>query len=296
MALRSVAGMGIAAVAVVLLMAGSARGGGAVSAFTLKNADYLLVNWALGQWKPGVTPSEKLETAARWFLGLPYRLDPLGEGQGEDADPVYTWDQVDCITMPEVLLGLVYGKTVRDAEKRTLRLRYKDGIIAWDHRRHFTLAQWLPAAVELGLLRDITAEIAGKDAVQARKRWSSSLSCKGRWKDFCKRMGSHFPETTVTFTYWPLKNAIAGATKLPRGSLIFFLHTARPSVPYQVFHAGVVGMDASGRPTLIHASKKAGRVVQTDAAAYLASLPNRYKKWPVAGVLIYAPVSDGTPR
>ena len=296
MSLRSAVATGFVGLVIVLTLAGSARGDTPGDTFSLKNADFLLVNWALGQWKPGVTPSEKLETAARWFLGLPYRLDPLGEGQGEDADPVYTWNQVDCITMPEVLLGFVYGKTIQGAENTTLRLRYKGGIVAWDHRRHFTLAQWLPAAVELGLLRDITAEVAGADTKQASKQWSPSLSCKGRWKDFCRRMGTQFPATTIHFSYWPLKNAIDEAEKLPRGSLIFFLHTPRPSVPYQVFHAGVVGADASGRPTLIHASKKAGKVVETDAAAYLASLQNRYKKWPVAGVLLYAPVSAGAAR
>jgi len=290
------------ALALVLLAIGSASLWAAwnVADFRLQAADDLLVQAALGELHTVDDPSQRLHTAARWFLDQPYRLDPMGEACGSDTDPLYTWEQVDCITMLEVLLGFVYADTPQKARELTLKLRYDGDASQWNNRRHFTLAQWLPGAVELGLLHDITPQLAGTDVKTAKKKWSRTASCKGRWKTFCKRMGERFPETTVSFNYWPIKQAIDDYRRLPAGSMIFFLHTPRPSVPYQVFHAGVIGHDARGLPTLIHASKKAGKVLEVNAGAYLASLPERHKKWPVAAVLVYAPPAPGslpqTPR
>jgi len=231
----------------------------------------------------------RTQAAAAWFLGLPYQADPLGEAAGKDTDPLYGWDRVDCITLLEVLLGFVRADTIDQARETTVQLRYNGQAKAWKNRMHLTLSQWFPAAKKQGLLADITAKVGGRHVRKGAKRLDKAQSCQGRWRTFCRDMQEHFPAGNYPYTYLPLEDAVRMAEDIPTGTLVFFLHVPRPAVPYQVFHASVVMRDGPGPATMVHASRKAKAVVRTGLAAYLKSLDKRYRKWPVAGVILMAP-------
>ncbi len=234
--------------------------------------------------------NQRLAIAAQWFLGLPYMLDPMGEGKGFDPHPVYVLSRADCLSLIEVALGFVYAKNLQEAKEFTLNIRYKDGKIEYSHRRHLVLAQWIPYLTKIGKLKDVSAEVAPDKVVHATKRIDKKRSCAGRWKAFCKRMGEQLPQGEFAYSYIPIDAAIANAHKIPSGTIVFFLHTPRPYLPYQVFHVAVAIRKKDGKQFLLHASKHDKQTTMVPFARYLKSLKRRYKKWPVAGVLLYLPV------
>ena len=89
------------------------------------------------------------------FLGRPYALGPLGEGEGIDADPLYRFDKFDCLTFVETVLAQSYTQNstasfrtpsdYRDNYFKNLmnKIRYKDGIISFVTRNHFQNPDWV---------------------------------------------------------------------------------------------------------------------------------------------------------
>ena len=104
-----------------------------------------------------------MEAISALFLGVPYKLGPLGEGpDGEfDRDPLIRFDAFDCTTFVETVMALALESDL-DAAARTLqKIRYKDGQIGYATRNHFIGLDWVPNNVRAGSLRDITADVAG---------------------------------------------------------------------------------------------------------------------------------------
>ena len=54
-------------------------------------------------------PERVVGVSAR-FLGVPYVVSPLGEGHGQDPDPLFRADAVDCLTFVEQSLALAYSR------------------------------------------------------------------------------------------------------------------------------------------------------------------------------------------
>ena len=70
------------------------------------------------------------------YLGARYILDPLGEADGYDSDPLVRYDAFDCTTFVETVLA--------DGDERRLSvIRYRDGVVAWENRNHFIETDWL---------------------------------------------------------------------------------------------------------------------------------------------------------
>ena len=105
------------------------------------------------------TLRERLLAATDGFLGTPYVLSPLGEGEGRDPDPLIRFDAVDCVTMIEESLALSTAKPETLVESLT-RLRYA-GDKQWANRLHIMESQWLPENVRRGVLKDVTHEYGG---------------------------------------------------------------------------------------------------------------------------------------
>ncbi len=121
----------------------------------------------------------RVEAVSAAFLGTAYKLGPLGEGDpGEfDRDPLYSFSAVDCTTVIEQVMALSIEPDLKKALAKTLqRIRYKNGRIDYASRNHFTEADWIPNNIAAGFLKDITREIAGSKAQEARK-----LISKRQW-------------------------------------------------------------------------------------------------------------------
>lgn len=95
------------------------------------------------------------------YLGAKYVLDPLGEGAGYDSDPLIRFDAFDCTTFVETVLA------GGDAA-RLNKIRYADGVVAFENRNHFIETDWLTNNADLvenvsgqyglALMRDVTID------------------------------------------------------------------------------------------------------------------------------------------
>lgn len=81
------------------------------------------------------------------YLGARYILDPLGEEDGYDTDPLIRYDAFDCTTFVETVLA--------DGDiSQLMKIRYRDGIVRWENRNHFIETDWLPN--NSNLLRNVS--------------------------------------------------------------------------------------------------------------------------------------------
>ncbi len=111
--------------------------------------------------------AERIEIVSAAFLGQPYVLDPAGEGPDSliDRDPIVRLDAFDCQTYVETVLAVVRARAAQDIESELLAIRYRDSEVAFGSRLHFPEVDWIPVNSERGVLRDITADVAGAVAL-----------------------------------------------------------------------------------------------------------------------------------
>ena len=109
---------------------------------------------------------QRVEYISESMLGIPYLLNPEGEGEGVDPDPLLRFDKMDCLTYVELVLSL----SITDSMESTLdvrnELRYLDAEIGYDKRKHFMFSQWIPSNLELGFLSDITSQIGPTNSIE----------------------------------------------------------------------------------------------------------------------------------
>ncbi|HEU4754456.1 MAG TPA: N-acetylmuramoyl-L-alanine amidase-like domain-containing protein, partial [Armatimonadota bacterium] len=109
---------------------------------------------------------ERLERLSRAYLGVPYKLDCLGEGHGPDADPLYTRDYADCQTLVEQVMAEAIAPYVGGVDAAIRMTRYYGREPQIENRYHYCVPDWLehpwPA-------RDITAKVGGKAVVASTR-------------------------------------------------------------------------------------------------------------------------------
>ncbi len=230
------------------------------------------------------TLRERLLAATNGFLGTPYVLSPLGEGEGRDADPLVRWDAVDCVTMVEESFALSMS-TPESLLPSLTKLRY-DGAPSWENRLHIMESQWLPENVKRGLLRDVTREWGG-DATRSVKKVLSAAT----WKEK-GAVGLAIPETKQSRGTWEfdLIPAEVAAQKLkdaPAGLLVVVVRADRPWLVTRVSHVGVLVQTPKG-PMLRHASRSFKKVVDEPLARYLSRNLD-FGTWTIEGLAVYEP-------
>ena len=95
-----------------------------------------------------------------YFLGKPYVLGALGEGQnGEfDQQPLYRTDEFDCTTYVETLLALAEAKNFSEFQTTIEKIRYHNKQISFLDRNHFTSVDWNSGNQKNGYIKDITGQ------------------------------------------------------------------------------------------------------------------------------------------
>ena len=104
---------------------------------------------------------QRLMEISERFHGVKYKLDPLGEGRGEDTDPIFRLDAFDCLTFVETVLAMADARRMDEAEAMLQKIRYKHGRIGWRFRHHLTWGQWLVENVQARRVEISTRRIAG---------------------------------------------------------------------------------------------------------------------------------------
>ena len=228
---------------------------------------------------------ERLMRVSERFLGTPYVLSPLGEGQGVDADPTFRLDAVDCLTFVEQTVAMSVGLREEEVARVLERIRYA-GAPVYEERNHLMEAQWLPNNVNRGFLEDVTRRYGGEDVVRVSKSitahtWTSRSS---------QALGlprSHQPQGTWWLDMIPLQRLLTHAREVPSGTVLVVLREELPLKPTRVTHVGFV-VQKGRRTWLRHASRAPfGRVVDEDLESFLARNA-RYDKWRVTGVSLFS--------
>lgn len=235
---------------------------------------------------------ERLLKASEGFLGTPYVLSPLGEGEGRDPDPLLRLDAVDCVTLVEQSLALSTAPGPEALLPTLTALRYADAP-SWESRLHVMEAQWLPEQVRRGRLRDVTRAYGGE-----RTRRVAKVLTEATWSEKGARAlalpKAHQPLGTFEFDLIPADDAAALLAKAPAGLVVVVVRADRPWLVTRVSHVGVLVQTPKG-PALRHASRSFKRVVDEPLGRYLGRNLD-FGKWTVEGLALFEPldsVADG---
>lgn len=222
----------------------------------------------------------------RW-LGTPYHLSPLGEGEGDDPDPLLRFDAVDCQTMVEQTMAM--ASTLEGAERALVpalnRIRYQ-GAPSWVARNHLVEAQWVPWNVKGGTLADVTRQYAGDETVRVRKVLTPET-----WREKSAAPLHLRPEHQTTGEFelelMPALRAVELLAKAPEGLVLVVARADRPWLVTRITHMGLLMQGPKG-PMLRHASRSFNRVVDEPLAKYIAR--NRaHGAWTVEGFMVLEP-------
>jgi hypothetical protein len=234
----------------------------------------------------------RLERVTRPFLNAPYKLSPLGEGPGAspDSDPRLRFDSFDCTTFVETGLALAASPDLASARGRLDRIRYDGGVVDFLRRRHFPEAEWLPALVRAGLLRDITRQVGGDDVVVERKRLSRDVWSHTKHPGLPPLPLTRIPDGLFSLDVWPLASAARHPERIPDGTVLHLVRADFKSVPVRIGHQGLV-VTIGGQKVLRHAADRVyHRVVDEPLDTFFARMA-RYRRWPVTGVHLTAIVA-----
>ncbi len=247
--------------------------------------------------------AQRLECVSRRFLGTPYKLDPLGEGNAGlvDQDPMFRFDALDCMTYVEEVLAMSHA-TSFDTFLGTLQsIRYHGGVGTYGLRNHFVEADWIDENSGNGFLRDITVGIGGElagtmDMPIDRAGWIDNKENLSQCEKSTARMelaelGLGGPQQVV-LDFLPLSAFFGDCPEadelnsslidmLPEVSIAVFLRKEEAAKKFGVMvaHMGLllvpVQKDGSrGEPMLRHASSRANAVIEEPLLPYLKSQEN----------------------
>lgn len=224
----------------------------------------------------------RLEAISEGFVGTPYVLSPLGEGEGKDPDPLLRFDAVDCLTFVEQTLALSLASDANGVLGLLDSVRYQHQR-SYADRNHLMEAQWLPSNLAKGFLVDLTASLGGADTLRTEKRLTAAT-----WRSTSSRALDLPPERQAIGSFplevVPLDKALAKLAAAPTGTLLMVVREDRPLRVTRISHLGFI--IHRRRPLLRHASRTFQRVVDEDLASFLERNA-RYEKWKVTGFAFY---------
>lgn len=233
-----------------------------------------------------------LEVSAR-FVGVPYRLSPLGEAKGIDPDPLIRFDAVDCTTLLEQTMALARASNLEEAHEVLKAIRYQNGVVDYGARKHFMMAQWIPMNQRDGFLEDVTAEVDAEAVRWVAKRLDQRVwSRRRRKKRYPQLTAEQIPEGNYRLPIIPLDRARGLVDRIPAGCVINVVREDYRTIPVRVSHQGLVVV-RRGRRFLRHAARAGyGRVVDELLDTFLRR-NQAYRKWPVVGINLQRIVGTG---
>lgn len=236
---------------------------------------------ALASTPPG---APRFVLASAGFLGTPYVVSPLGEGEGIDPDPRLRWDGVDCLTLVETALALANAEDESELAVALDDIRYASGTApSFASRLHLMIAQWIPDQIRKGYLEDVTDRFGS--TVPAEIRYDASV-----WE---RRAGAlrALPWSEALEGSWsvpmiPLARALEIADTLPEGLVLNVVRSPRADRINRITHTGLIVV-RDGRRYVRHASLGRQEVVDEPIERFLARHA-QMRRWTVDGIHLLA--------
>ncbi len=232
----------------------------------------------------GLPLSARLEATSAGFLGTPYVLSPLGEGEGPDPDPLERFDAVDCVTYVEEAMALALAPTPGRVLPTLTQLRYGSGEPAWAARNHVMEAQWLPENLRKGYVVDVTRKWGGEVVRTVQKKLDAQT-----WRQKSAQALALPPEAQPQGTYAldivPAADALEVLSRAPSMLMVVVVRADKASLVTRVSHVGFLEQGPKG-PLLRHASRSFGKVVDEPLARFLAR-NLKHGAWTIEGLALY---------
>ena len=201
------------------------------------------------------------------YIGKQYLNNPLGEEKQPDPDPLIRQDAFDCTTFVET--------TLADGNVKKLNaIRYKNGDIDFVNRNHFIELDWLQNNQDIV---ENVSNLYGKTAIR------TVIIDKKSWFKKNYNIDTEFEKRTVNLEYIPYENLSNLDIQTPL--IVLFVHDGHKfkekiGTDLAVVHMGFLLPDG----TLRHASRRYGRVMDTDFMEYVSE--HRHNKHNIGIVLV----------
>ncbi|MBU3896131.1 DUF1460 domain-containing protein [Patescibacteria group bacterium] len=197
---------------------------------------------------------DRIEHISLGFIGTPYQGNTLIGSKDVPEKLVISLGGVDCSTMADYVLAMVFADSAEDFPWKLKDVRYESGQIAFTKRNHF-FSQWIKN--NSNYLSDISDSFAG--SICATKELNRKKE-GGYWIDGIQPFNQNI-------CYVP-RNA-SFESKLKSGDIIGF-HTS--SIGLDVTHMGIISIK-DNETYLIHASSKYNKVIEEKLSEYLKRNP-----------------------
>jgi hypothetical protein len=213
-------------------------------------------------------PPERSDVLSRQFLGVPYGAHTLIGSATEPEQLVVELQKVDCFTYADYVEALKRATDRQQFIDNLIKVRYKDGVVAFQNRKHF-FTDW--AASAPAVATDITSSL-GANAIQVTK----DLNKKGSGGVYVPGL----PILRRTLAYIPTQRVDGGVlARLRTGD---YLGAYAEDGGLDVTHVGIF-VDAPDGPVLRNASslRANDKVVDSPLNDYLKTVP---------GIVVLRPV------
>jgi len=228
---------------------------------------------------------DRIEKVSARFLGVPYMANPLGEGDMAGAPkaskgPRYRLDAFDCVSYVETVVALAMTDSEEGFRAEMDKIRYKNGVVSFETRNHFTSVDWIPNNVRCFF--DATERVS-IHALLGPARIRTTNIDRQKWFEKVHGAKVPLPVRESRLLYISFDDLLEGKERVIRAieepmvaSIVVKYPT--PSVALgtdnDIAHMGFLLPTKSGL-IFRHASKKAGRVIDVDFFQYLRFLKNR---------------------
>ena len=197
-----------------------------------------------------------------------YVLGPLGEGPGAvpDTKPLSDFQHVDCQTYIEQVYALALSHSRQEFDETLRHIRYKESIIDFRWRNHYTVTDWLPA--NAWCIRDVTDEVGSGFT----RPMTKTISHAKFFADHGLPQYHDLPDIEQTTEYVPRTQVKDVMGRLKTGDLVIFV-VSTPGII-----SGHVGMIRCQGTTVSvqHASQTAKKVIISPLEHYVDNMPARF--------------------
>jgi len=202
---------------------------------------------------------ERINYFSEKLKGKPYFLGPMGEGRSiyPSYKPRVNFGEMDCLTYLEHVLALAYTKDYNDFFNVLQKIRYKNGVIDYNKRNHFLVADWLL----YNQLKVESEDLALGNFLLFEKEIDR--------KKFFNDTSLANPKVSIPFL--PKEKAIIYADTVKFASDTIFAVAILSELPgLDAAHTGfVVGSSKKKGLTIRHASQLKGKVIEQPLSEFL---------------------------
>jgi len=234
----------------------------------------------------GLAHAERLERISRAFVGRPYQVSPLGEGEPPDRDPRVRYDVFDCLTFAETMLALSASSTEREVLRHLDDIRYGSVERSMATRNHVMESQWVPNNEGKRWIREVGSSLSGAGVVRMTKVFSEASVRRIPAKEMPVK-ANQLPMGPYTLPMVPIDRMLSVELQIPAGSLLVVVRDDIDKHVSMVTHVGIVFRDARGA-FVRHASGAPHREVIDERFGDFVARNKGFRSRPVLGFAIYA--------